>query len=56
MNDKRKRNEWIPIALGAVFGAVLLILVLNGGMCERYNKRMQRQQLMQDYLNSLRKK
>lgn len=45
----------ITIALGLVFGTVLVIMVLNGGMCERYERRMHRQKLMQDYYNSQRK-
>lgn len=50
-SDKR---SMITLILGLVFGTILVILVLNGGMCERYNKRMQRQRLMQEYLNSQR--
>jgi hypothetical protein len=42
------------MVLGLVFGTVLVVLVLNGGMCERYERRMQRQKLMQEYLNSQR--
>lgn len=49
------RRSKITIALGLVFGTVLVIMVLNGGMCERYERRMQRQKLMQDYYNSQRK-
>jgi hypothetical protein len=49
------RRSTITIVLGIVFGTILVILVLNGGMCERYERRMQRQKLMQEYLNSQRK-
>ncbi len=56
MSEPKKRNEWIPIVLGIVFGSVLLLIVLNGGMCERYERRMQRQHMMQDYLDSMRKR
>lgn len=55
MTNKSKRNTWIPLVLGAVFGAVLITLVLNGGMCERYEKRMQRNKMMQEYLDSARR-
>jgi hypothetical protein len=56
MTDKRSRNSWIPIVLGIVFGSILIVMVLNGGMCERYERRMQRQRMMQEYLDSMRKK
>jgi hypothetical protein len=48
------RKSMITIVLGLVFGTILVLLVLNGGMCERYERRMQRQKLMQEYLNSQR--
>lgn len=48
------RKSVITMVLGLVFGTVLVIMVLNGGMCERYERRMQRQKLMQEYLNSQR--
>ncbi len=54
MNTKAQRMKWIPIILGIVFGAVLLVLVLNGGMCERYERKMQRQRMMRDQLDSMR--
>ena len=49
------RRSTITIVLGLVFGTILVVMVLQGGMCERYERRMQRQRLMQDYLNSQRK-
>lgn len=56
MKEKPPRNTWIPIVLGIVFGAVLIVMVLNGGMCERYERRMERQRMMQEYLDSMRKR
>lgn len=49
------RRSAITIVLGLVFGTILVVMVLQGGMCERYERRMQRQRLMQEYLNSQRK-
>lgn len=45
----------MPVALGFVFGAVLILLVLNGGMCERYERKMERQRMQREYLDSMRK-
>lgn len=53
MTPERKRQV-IPVVLGLVFGVVLLILVINGGMCERYERKMQRQQMMRHYIDSVR--
>ena len=49
------RRTWVPIALGFVFGAVLILLVLNGGMCERYERKMERQRMQREYLDSMRR-
>ena len=49
-----KRSNSLIYAAAALFGVVLLLLVVNGGMCERYNRKMQRQQLMRQYLDSIR--
>ncbi|MFN4908083.1 MAG: hypothetical protein ACK475_09010 [Bacteroidota bacterium] len=51
-----KKTPVIPIVMGVVFGAVLLMLVLNGGMCERYNRKMERQRQMREYLESQRRR
>ena len=49
-----RRTPIVPIVLGCVFGAVLIAMVLNGGMCERYNRKMERQRYMRQYLESQR--
>jgi hypothetical protein len=46
---------WISVLLGVVFGAALILVVLNGGQCERYERKMERQKMMRDYLDSMRK-
>jgi hypothetical protein len=60
MNDEsttpRKKTPMIPIVMGVVFGVVLMMLVLNGGMCERYNRKMQRQHQMREYFESQRRR
>jgi len=57
MTDKRSnKRSVITLILGLIFGSILVVMVLNGGMCERYERRMQRQKLMQEYLNSQRKR
>ncbi len=50
-----KRSTWIPVVLGFVFGAVLILLVLNGGMCDRYERKMERQRMMREYMDSMRR-
>lgn len=55
-DGKRRRTPVVPLVLGAIFGAVLIALVLNGGMCERYNRKMERQRLMREYLESQRRR
>lgn len=52
----QRRTSVIPIVLGCVFGAVLIAMVLNGGMCERYNRKMERQKMMRDYFESQRRR
>lgn len=51
-----KKTPVIPIAMGVTFGVVLMILVLNGGMCERYNRKMERQRQMREYFESQRRR
>ncbi|MBU3699994.1 MAG: hypothetical protein FGM33_08310 [Candidatus Kapabacteria bacterium] len=51
-----KKTPVVPIVMGLVFGAVLIMLVLNGGMCERYERKMERQRQMRDYLESQRRR
>lgn len=51
-----RRTPIVPIVLGCVFGAVLIAMVLNGGMCERYNRKMERQKMMREYFESQRRR
>jgi hypothetical protein len=53
--DRPRRPTWIPVVLGFVFGAVLILLVLNGGMCERYERKMERQRMMREHMDSMRR-
>lgn len=55
-HQEPKRTPVIPIIMGLAFGAVLLMLVLNGGMCERYTKKMERQRQMREYFESQRRR
>ncbi len=49
-----RRRQVMPILLGFGFGIILIILVLNGGMCERYQRKMERQEMMRHYIDSVR--
>lgn len=51
-----KKTPVIPIVMGVAFGVVLMILVLNGGMCERYNRKLERQRQMREYFESQRRR
>lgn len=48
------RTNRLSVIAAVLFGIVLLALVINGGMCERYERKMQRQKLMRQYLDSQR--
>ncbi len=52
MSRTDKRSA-IPL-LVAMFSVVLVLLILNGGMCERYERKMERQRLMREYIDSQR--
>lgn len=54
MTAQKKQRPWISVVLGLVFGAALIIAVLNGGQCERYERKMERQKMMREYLDSMR--
>jgi cytochrome oxidase assembly protein ShyY1 len=54
MTSSRKQRPWISVVLGLLFGASLIILVLNGGQCERYERKMERQRMMREHLESMR--
>jgi hypothetical protein len=55
MSTRKPQRVWISVLLGVVFGAALILVVLNGGQCERYERKMARQKMMRDYLDSMRK-
>lgn len=50
----QKRKRIIITALTAFFAIAMLVLISRGGMCERYERKMERQRLMRDYLDSMR--
>jgi len=50
---KRRRDRAV-FTLAAVFAVIFTLLLLNSGQCERYEKKMQRQQLMKNYIDSVR--
>lgn len=54
MSSRKPQRTWISVLLGLLFGASLLIAVLNGGQCERYERKMERQKMMREYLDSMR--
>jgi len=54
MTAPKKQRPWISVVLGLVFGTALIIAVLNGGQCERYERKMERQKMMREYLDSMR--
>lgn len=55
MSQRKRQRPWISVLLGLLFGAGLLIAVLNGGQCERYERKMERQKMMREYLDSMRR-
>lgn len=57
MSDQQQRpTPKAPIIMALLFGIVLFVLVLNGGMCERYNRKMERQKMMREYFESQRRR
>ena len=50
------REQWrrTVIGLTIVFSAIFFLLVINGGMCERYERKMERQRMMREYIDSQR--
>lgn len=50
------RDQWRKGVIGAtvVFAALFFLLIINGGMCERYERKMERQRLMREYIDSQR--
>jgi len=55
MSAERPQNRFVIPVLTAVFLVVVMILIMNGGMCERYERRMQRQEMMRHYYDSVRR-
>lgn len=54
--EPKHRTPVTSIVLGGVFGVILLIMVLNGGMCQRYSRKMERQKQMREYFESQRRR
>lgn len=52
--SQQHKNIAIPL-LTVFFITVMIILFLNGGMCERYERKMERQRHMRSYIDSMRR-
>lgn len=52
--SQQRKNIAIPL-LTVFFITVMIILFLNGGMCERYERKMERQRHMRSYIDSMRR-
>jgi len=55
MKSERQKVNRFVIAASVVFAIVFFTLVFNGSTCERYNRRMEKEHMMQQYYDSLRK-
>jgi hypothetical protein len=53
--SQASRRQRMIFTLAAIFAAIFFSLIFNGGQCERYEKKMERQRLMRDYLDSQRR-
>jgi hypothetical protein len=53
MSTKPKQLPLIPLVVVA-FCLLFFALVFRGGMCERYNKKMQRMEMQKRHLQNLR--
>ena len=52
--ERRERNVVIT-SLTIIFIVVVMMLIANGGQCERYERKMLRQQLMREQIDSIRR-
>lgn len=52
--ERRERNVVIT-SLTIIFIVVMMMLIGNGGQCERYERKMLRKQLMREQIDSLRR-
>ena len=50
----KRRRDRVVFTLAAVFAVIFTLLVMNSGQCERYERKMERQQLMRKYIDSVR--
>lgn len=50
--EREKVNRFVVIGT-VLFAIAFFVVVFNGSTCERYNRRMERQQMMQQYLDTL---
>lgn len=50
-----KRTNIVPVIMAVAFAVIFFALVANGGQCERYNKKMERQEQLRKYYESLRR-
>ena len=51
------KDQWRKGIIGAtvVFASIFFLLLINGGQCERYERKMERQRMMREYLDSQRR-
>ena len=51
------KDQWRKSIIGAtvVFASIFFLLLINGGQCERYERKMERQRMMREYLDSQRR-
>lgn len=49
-----RRIKPLVTALTVLFCAAMFIAIMRGGMCERYERKMLRQDLMRHYIDSVR--
>lgn len=53
-NSRKPTSQQIIPLMVALFAVILLLLVVNGGMCERYSAKMHRRDLQKHYIDSMR--
>lgn len=49
-------NKTVYVVLIAIVSIVFFLLVLNGGMCQRYKNEMEQRDAMKKYIDSIRSK
>jgi hypothetical protein len=52
--DEPRSKRLVITVMTVSFAAMMLFMFTRGGTCERYEKKMQRQESMRNYLDSMR--